>query len=580
MRPIRPLAVVLLALAATLAIRCAAPQPPAAGPAWRLADEYLAAMLERYPETATYYGIPGHAHDRLTDNGRAARDAWQEREDAWLARLETLPGGASAGSPEWAIRGILEETLRASIGERICRSELWDVSQAAGWQTQLPYLFEIQPVGSAELRAQALARAAAVPGFLATEIANLREGLGLGYSATRRSVELTLDQVRALGEPGSPFESPARRDADSAFRAAWAARLTSDVRPALERYVAFLEDEYLPAARSEIAVTANPDGAACYRALVRYHSTLEVPAREIHELGLERMARISEEMLEIARRSFDTDDLPTLLRRLTTDPELAFASSDEIIAFSQAAVERARSAMPRYFGRLPKGDLVIEPYPAYLADTGTGEYQSGSEDGSRPGIYYIPVTDPTHRPRVIYESLAFHETIPGHHLQGALALELGGDVHPLARYLYNSGYAEGWALYSERLADEMGLYSSDLTRMGMLGDQAARAARLVIDPGLHVLGWSRQQAIDYMTTHTTWPAADIEAEIDRYIDWPGQATSYMLGMLEIQRLRARAEEALGDSFSLAGFHDRVLGAGSLPLGMLEESIDAWVAAPD
>jgi uncharacterized protein (DUF885 family) len=309
---------------------------------------------------------------------------------------------------------------------------------------------------------------------------------------------------------------------------------------------------------------------------VRYHSTIEPAAEEIHQLGLEQIAGIRAEMQFIIDENFSGETIETFLRNLNTDPRYTFSSEEEVLQYSIDALARAKAKMPEAFGLLPKADVEIKPYPAYR-ESGTGEYQSSSEDGTRPGIYYIAVTDPAHRSRAIQESVLHHETYPGHHLQGAIALELGDRVHPLVRYTWNSGYAEGWGLYSERLADELGLYSGPLDRMGLLSDQAARAARLVVDSGLHTMGWTRQQAVDYMLANTAWPVVDIESEVNRYIAWPGQATSYMLGMLEIRRLRSLAEAELGESFDLRAFHDRVLGSGSITLPMLDASVRAWIA---
>lgn len=548
-----------------------------ASPIRALADEFLAAYLERHPETGTYLGVPGSRHDRLTDHSLAALAAWRAREDAWLQRVDALDAGIEPGDPDWATLGILRETLEASVQMRICREELWSVSETAGWQTFLPYIAKIQPIGSDDLHEQALTRARALSRFVDAEIENLREGLRLGYAVPRHNVTLVQEQIRGLMAPDSPLGSPGQRSEDAAFQADYAEMMEDSVRPALRRYLAFLETEYLPAARDTIAVSELPDGAACYRATIRAHSTLRKTPREIHDLGLEQMARIQAEMGEIAARSFATRDVAALLERLQSDPQYTFASREAILEYAHAAAERARAAMPRWFGRVPRADFRIEPYPAYREATGTGEYQSSSEDGSRPGVYYVPVRDPQRRSRAGLESLTFHETIPGHHLQGAIALELGDRVHPIARYLSNSGHGEGWGLYSERLADEMGLYSSDLDRMGMLSDQAGRAARLVIDTGIHAFGWTRERAIEYLATHTTWARADVEAEIDRYIIYPGQATAYMLGMLEIQRLRERAAAAHGDAFNIRAFHDRVLDDGSIPLGLLEQKIEHWIA---
>jgi uncharacterized protein (DUF885 family) len=248
-----------------------------------------------------------------------------------------------------------------------------------------------------------------------------------------------------------------------------------------------------------------------------------------------------------------------------------------MVDLANGAIARAKAAMPRAFGILPKSDVVVEPYPEFQeASAPGGEYINPSDDGTRPGIYRINTYQPEKQSRVGLESTAFHETIPGHHLQIAIAQERPG-AHPVTRFLFNSGYVEGWALYSERLADEMGLFSSDLDRMGLLSNEALRAARLVVDPGMHALGWSRQQAIDYMLRHTAESPESAAREIDRYIVLPGQATAYMTGSLEFFRLREKAKAELGARFDLREFHDRVLEDGSLTLPMLREKAERWIA---
>jgi uncharacterized protein (DUF885 family) len=281
-------------------------------------------------------------------------------------------------------------------------------------------------------------------------------------------------------------------------------------------------------------------------------------------------------MQQLIDEHFPGESIERLMLRLHAEPQFTFRTREAVLAYAQDALARARAMLPEAFGRLPRADVEVRPYPAYREASGTGEYISSSEDATRPGIYFIAVRDPQQRSIAGLESVVYHETYPGHHLQGAIALELGDRVHPLARYLFNSGYAEGWALYSERLADELGLYRGPLDRLGMLSDQAARAARLVVDSGIHTQGWSRERAVDTLRSDTAWGAADIEAEVDRYIAWPGQATAYMLGMLEIRRLRELAEALLGEDFDLRGFHDRVLENGSVTLPMLNDSIEAWI----
>jgi uncharacterized protein (DUF885 family) len=369
----------------------------------------------------------------------------------------------------------------------------------------LPDLGRVQPIGTDELRAQALARWRALPRFIDTEIAKLREGIRRGYTAPKRNVRLVIGQMDALlSTPAteSPFYGPAARDSTPPFQRELEAIVATGINPAIKRYRDFLEREYLRRARETIAVSANPDGAICYRAAVRSFSTLDVSPRQVHELGLEQVAKIDAEMQAIARRRFGTSDVPALLERLKTDPRYTFRTRDEVVRYSQAALDRAKAAMPTWFGILPRAHVVIRRYPAFRERSAAGEYHPPAEDGSRPGVYYILTYDPTKRSRSGSQSVTFHETIPGHHLQIAIALERKTAAHPIARYLRNAGYTEGWALYAERLADEMGLYSSDLDRMGMLSDQRWRAARLVVDPGIHALGWTREQAIDYMRPNT------------------------------------------------------------------------------
>ena len=541
-----------------------------------IADEYLAALLQYQPELGTLYSLPGARHDRLTDHSPEARAAWQAREDAWLAELDARGMPAEVGGRDWVTWGILHETLAGAAGIRICRNELWAASSVTAWHTSVPSLFEIQPVDTPELQQQALQRLAALPKYIDVQISNLRDGLASGYSAPRLTVAPAVGEVRALAGADSPLLSPGLRAGDAKFTAEVQALFKSEVAPAVERFARFLESEYLPRAREEIGLGFNPNGAACYPALVRYYATVEPTASEIHRLGLEQIAGIRAEMQAIIDRHFAGATIEEFLRGLNDDPKFTFRTEDEVLQYSVTALARAKAKMPDAFGRLPKADVEIRAYPAYRA-SGTGEYHSSSEDGTRPGIYYIAVVNPTRRSRAIQESVLHHETYPGHHLQGAIALELGDRVHPIARYLWNSGFGEGWALYSERLADELGLYSGPLDRMGLLSDQAARAARLVVDSGIHTKGWTRQQAVDYMLNNTAWPAVDIESEVNRYIAWPGQATSYMLGMLEIRRLRNLAEAELGAGFDLRAFHDRVLGYGSVTLPMLDSSVRAWIA---
>ncbi len=540
-----------------------------------LADEVLAATMARYPEMATYYGIEDARHDRLFDNSLDALATWQQQEDDWLARLSAIPAPDDVGSRDWVTYGILHEGLESAVATRVCRNELWQASTATSWHRQLPFVFEMQPVDTPELRQQALARLGEVDRYIDTEIANLRQGLELGYSAPRVTVAAVPGQVRSLIDESSIFLDPGVRADDAEFAAAVRAIYDDEIVPALDRFANFIDTVYLAQAREDIALSANPDGAECYPARVRSFVTIQPPAEEIHALGLEQMARIRGEMRVTIDEHFGGGPIEDFLRRINIDPEFTFTSEEAVLQYSVDGLDAAKTAMARAFGRLPKADVIVKPYPEFAA-SGSGEYHPSSEDGTRPGIYYIAVVEPEKRTRAWQLSTLYHETYPGHHLQIAIALELGDKVHPIARYFGNSGFSEGWALYAERLADELGLYRDPLDHIGLYSDQGARAARLVIDTGIHTKGWTRQQAVDYMLANTSWAEIDIENEIDRYISWPGQATAYMLGMLEIQRLRALAEEELGDAFDLKAFHDRVVGFGGTTLPMLHVSILAWI----
>ena len=573
-----------IVLTCAAAVSCGrAPQPaakrePGDARAKTLADAYLTAWFDRNPDQGTYYGVPGRHHDRLPDNSAAALTAWQKQEDAFLAEIKQIDRDAIESEPLRATYAITREALESSVGLRVCRNELWTVSQFVNaWQVAFGYLVTIQPVGTDEARAEALARWGALPKYIDTEIANLREGLKLGYSAPKGNVRIVIDQMNTLTTgplADSPFDSPALRDKTPEFRRRFDALLKTAINPAMRRYRDFLEKEYLPAARDEVGVNANPNGAACYDASVRFHSSLPVPAKDVHDTGLKQIDRIASEMKTIAERSFQTSDVPALLQRLRTDKQYLFKSREELISYSQAALARSKAAMPQWFGLLPKADVVIEPYPKFREKNGPNEYNPPAEDGSRPAIFFISAYQAEKKGRAEAESTAFHETIPGHHLQGAIAVERK-TIHPIGRYIGNSGYTEGWGLYAERLADEMKLYSSDLDRMGMLSNQALRAARLVVDSGLHALGWTRQQAIDYMLAHTAESPDDVTAEVDRYIIYPGQATAYMLGQLQIRKARDEAQQVMGDRFAIKTFHDRVLEDGAVPLTYLTEKIRAW-----
>jgi uncharacterized protein (DUF885 family) len=544
-----------------------------------VADEYWNDLVRTYPLFGVFSGVPETPNDRLGDNSIAATRAWERKEDRWLERLQAIDPRALAGHPEQATYGVLREILDASRQSRVCHAEYWRLNQQNGLQIFLPLMSELQPVGTAELRKAALARWRAMPRFIDTDVESLREGLRRGYSlpkANAASVVEQLDDILRFPPAESPFSGVARRDSAAGFKDSVVQIVVQEITPALRRYRNFLVSEYIPRARETTAIAALPNGDECYRARVRSFTTVDRDARAVHNLGLEEMERIQADMRTIAQRSFGTTDVPALINRIRSDSQYMFRSREDLISTAERAVARAKEAMPRWFGRLPKTEFILDPCKPHEEKKGCpNSYVSGTTDGSRPARWRINAGDPTSQPRAGLEGTAFHEGIPGHHLQVALAQERP-EAHPITRYIFFSGFGEGWALYSERLADEMGLYTSDLERFGDLGAQALRAARLVVDPGLHVLGWSRTRAIDYMLEHVPENRTYIESEVDRYIANPGQATAYMIGRIEIERLRREAEDRLGSRFDIRQFHDRVLEQGNVPLVQLRLYIEEWL----
>jgi len=548
-----------------------------------LANAYWATYLDLNPEEGTALGLPNADHARIFDNRLAAIERGHARFDALRTATLAIDTAAVAGTPQEVTYAILREALESEAARRTCRTELWGVaSYVNGWQAVYTDVALLQPVGSDSLRAAALTRARAIPGFIDTEIANLREGLRLGYSSPKvivRNVMRQLDDLVATPPARSPFHSPAERDSAPAFDSALTRVIADSINPAIRRFRAFLERDYLPKAREALGVSANPEGAQCYAALLRAFSTLPISGDSVYAMGLREMEQLQGRMRTIAARSFAGESLTTLLPRLRSDPRYTFRTPQEVIDSAGAVIARGKASMPKWFGRLPKADVIVQPYPEFRQKAGApGQYQTAPDDGSRPAIFLINPSNPTQVSRADAEATAVHEAIPGHHLQAAIAKERT-DLHPLSRYLFNSGFGEGWALYAEELADEMGMYSGDLGRMGMLSSASFRAARMVIDAGIHTKGWTREQSLDYLLSHTVLPQSVAEGEIDRYISWPGQAPSYMIGKTVILGLRERARATLGSRFDIRAFHDQVLEDGSVPLSFLRTRLERWGAAP-
>lgn len=545
---------------------------------FQLATRYEKAYFAQFPELGMYWGRTDVAQDAFTDHSLQALARWHKQEDLFLNALQAIPADQLHGNA-WGTYQLLKQSLENHKAARICKDELWNISPLWGWHNMLTAVAEKQPVGTALNRELALKRWRSVGKIVDDEISNLERGLQEGYIAPKPAVVRVLKQLAILLETPvekSPFFEFAQRDGDAIFKQEMTQVINNSIHPALKRYAAFLEKEYLPQARTNIAVSALPGKADCYQAKINLETTLNISPQEIYDFGIQHMRLLTKEVAEIGQREFGTQDMATVFRLAKQNPANAFKSEADILAYNEAALQRAYDKAGDWFDLLPKAKATLKPYPLHRAKTGAaGEYHPPSDDGIHPGIFYINTYEPEKKTRIDQEATLFHELIPGHHFQVALAIE-DKSHHSLNKYLWNAGYGEGWALYTERLADEMGLYSDDVSRLGMLSNEALRTARLVVDPGIHVMNWTRQQAIDYLKQHTALEDHIIEAEVDRYIILPGQATSYMLGKREIESLRTLAKNQLKSQFDIREYHNQVLKQGAVTLPMLRAQVEAWI----
>ena len=554
--------------------------PPNGAGLGELADEFWQLFLASEPTSATTFG-EHRFDDRLEDrspDGMATR----------AATFSSLGERVAADPPtDLATHTELLNEIHTNLLGLGSGMERWSVDPLGGPQIGLLNLPQVQEVRTPDDASLMVERWRAMGPYLDQEVANLRRGLAEGCTATvdpvRRTIE-QLDVLLGLDLADWPLLAPGAADrpdwsveARGAFAADLLEVVRDAVRPAFARYRDVLHGEIRPAARGadRPGIAHVPGGADIYRDLIRLHTTRDLEPEAIHQIGLDEIAQIDDELAELGARVLATADLPDTLATLRSDPALHFATREEIVATAERSLARARDALPAWFGRLPVAGCDVVPIPDHEAPHSTiAYYLWPAPDGSRPGRYYVNTYEPTTRPRYEAETLAFHESIPGHHLQIALAQERT-DLPTFRRHLGSTAFAEGWGLYTERLADEMGLYSSDLDRFGILSYDAWRASRLVVDTGMHALGWTRHQAIAFMTEHTALARNNIENEVDRYIVWPGQALGYKIGQLEILALRAAARERLGSAFEIRAFHDLVLSEGAVSLTTLSRMLADW-----
>ncbi|MFJ8966890.1 DUF885 domain-containing protein [Lentzea sp. NPDC102401] len=508
-----------------------------------LADEMFQASMDYSPLSATMLGVPGW-EDRLEDLSADGERVVRDRIAGILDKAET------DDTEDPVTLAVIKQQGRAIV-DRI-DARLIEHTVATGLSAPVNGLLMISSRLDVSGRVDQFAR------YIGQAGERVRDS---DRRPLRRHLEVGAKRMESV------LAAPVQE---------WEGEHSAEIRTAIAGFRDVLTSIEDGRSDDQPGLCWLPDGEQNYTKLARNYTTTTRTPDELHRLGLDLIASLREEYAEIGSRLWGTRDVPEIFRRLRT--ELLWDNEEQMIENALEAIARAEAEAPNWFGRMPTAACQVRAVEeAERPTSAIAFYQPGLPDGSRPGTYWLNPLGATERSRTLSEVTAFHEAVPGHHYQFSIASEL--DLPNMRKFAFIEAYLEGWGLYTERLADEMGLYSSDEQRFGMLGLDAMRAGRLVVDTGIHAFGWTRQQAVDYLRENTVMPEPEINAEIDRYIESPGQALAYMVGRLEIQRVRAEAETKMGDRFDVRAFHDLVVGSGAVPLSTLDQIVTAWADAP-
>ena len=580
---------VLLSLLAAL-VSCAAPPaaqvPGAAQRLHALFDEAWEGEMRRHPPFATYVGDTRYG-DRLEDASPAAEAEGYAAARRYLAQAQAIPRAGLSPLDASSLDVFIHSQQDELEHEPLIGFRRMTLGAIGGFQNDFAELLGVSPVSTKAEVEQMLARLAAYPRRVDQELVRLREGLALGWVPPRAvlaRVVTSLDvQIAAVGD-ASPFFAPftnlgAGIAADERERLRERARrvIAEQVVPAQQRLRAFVAGDYLAAAPTEGALSSYPGGAAAYAMAVRSQTTTALSPQQVHAIGLREVARLRGEIDMVMREMAWQGDFASFVRELNTNPKYFYGSPEALLAGYRDVAKRIDPELPRLFAELPRATYGVKALPPHAGPDAAEYYEPGTQDGSRPGWFNANAEGYRTRPKWGQESLTAHEAVPGHHLQTARANELG-ELPKFRRSIWFTAYGEGWAVYAETLGFELGLYKDPASHFGHLQDQMLRAARLVVDTGIHALGWERQRAVDYMVAQTGMDLRFLESEVDRYTSDPAQALGYMIGKLKIDELRDRAKAKLGERFDIRRFHMAVLDHGAVPLSVLERQIDEWTAA--
>lgn len=572
-------------------------------------EEDSARLFERFwnwrrlnaPEFATSFG--DHEYDdRLDEIGLGSYKRRNNEAQIFLKEVSHLKEVAKNGSVSddtLLNLDLLEEDLRQCIGGLVFQTYLMPISHLEGPQLDFPRLLSWMKTESIEDFNKILARMRLFPQQIDETLKLLEEGIRLGMTMHKVSVAPLPDILKSISDltpEESPHFKPFKERPSTITEEQWDKivaeaknLIEKQVLPCYKRLESFIKDEYLSKTRENIGASSLPNGEKLYKAALRFHITTDQTPQEVHDIGKKEVERITQGMEEIRKTVNFPGTLKEFREYLRTDEKFKFKSREEILQYYKDICSNITTVLPKYFENMPKAPFEIVPVPEEVEAGFPGAYYlAAPADGSRPGTFYINTYKPKSRSKYEAVALSLHEAVPGHHLQASLTMESGALVNfrrfmedrkyyePPGRFGMNTGYTEGWGLYSEYLGEEMGFYSDPYDLFGRLSHEMLRACRLVVDTGMHALGWSRQQAIDYMVEHTASDEHDIISEIDRYITWPGQACGYKIGEIKIKELRKLAEDSLGSKFQLKLFHDLIASMGGVPLNILEDQIVAFI----
>ncbi len=541
--------------------------------------------LRNSPEFATTIGDK-RFNDRLSDTSLAASKAENAHQIDMLSKLKAIDRNALTGQDLISYDLFAYEKNNAIEAAQLYEYNPQPISQLDGIHISFPQLVAQTPFANAKDYHNYLARLRGLPRHIDGVIEQLQHGIATGWVAPRVIMQLIPDQLNQFvttldsGVLSGPFRNIPQsipKPIRIKFAQEGSAVLQQQVAPAIRKLEAFMREKYIPASRTTVAASALPAGPAYYAFAVRANTTTSITPQEIHDLGLREVARIQADLRAVMAQVGFQGSFADFVKFLTTDPRFFYTRPEDLLEGYRDIMKHARMQLPKLFVHLPRANVDVKPAPPVGAENQPAAYyDSSTPDGSRPSYFVANLSKLDTRPKWGMETLTLHEAEPGHHLQTARAQAIDG-LPNFRRFGGYTAFGEGWALYAETLGKDMGLFTDPYSLAGHLNAELFRAARLVADTGLHSLGWTRQQAIDYLNITTANPPHDNQVEIDRYIMWPGQALSYKIGQLKIMALRDKARSALGDKFDVRQFHNAVIDNGGLPLDVLEAQIDRWIA---